>query len=154
MVRLAIPGNEVKNGTDIEAELPKPTVALLDTYLKDYRPLLLDSPSPWLFPGRRGGPKVRNALADQITRLIARKTGLRVNPHLFRHVAAKIFLDRNPGAYGVIRLIHGHTSVETTTKYYCGTETPAAMRHFNEQILQLREVSVVETLRSRPRRPR
>jgi integrase len=138
-VHLAIPADEVKNNTDIEAELPKPTVALLDTYLREYRPILLDSPSPWLFPGRRGRHKARNALADQITRLIARKTGLRVNPHLFRHIAAKLYLDQNPGAYGVIRLLHGYQSVETTTQYYCGTETPAAVRHFDEHVLRLRE---------------
>src|SRR3974390_589983 len=110
-VYLVIPAAEVKNATNIEAELPQSTVALLDAYLKTYRPLLLSSPSPWLFPGRNGKHKVRNALADQIQRVIARKTGLRVNPHLFRHIAAKLYLTRNPGAYGLIRLIHGHQSV-------------------------------------------
>jgi len=146
MVRLSIPAREVKNATNIEAELPRPTVALLDVYLKTYRPLLLNASSPWLFPGWNGRHKARNALADQITRVIARKTGLRVNPHLFRHIAAKLYLDRNPGAYGLIRLIHGHKSVETTTQYYCGTETPAAMRHFDEHILQLRERTAASTV--------
>jgi integrase len=152
IVYLTIPAAEVKNNTDVEAELPEPTVTLLDTYLKECRPILLDSPSPWLFPGRRGRHKVRNALADQITRLILRKTGLSVNPHLFRHIAAKIYLDRNPGAYGLIRTLHGHRSVDTTTLYYCGTETPAAVRHFDEHVLSLRERS--SSVEPRPRRRR
>jgi integrase len=154
VVYLSIPAAEVKNNADIEGQLPKPTVTLLDAYVRDYRPLLLDSPSPWLFPGRHGRHKARNALADQITRLIAQKTGLRVNPHLFRHIAAKHYLDANPGAYGLVRLIHGHSSVETTTQYYCGTETPAAMKHFDDHILRLREQSIEVVSGLRPRVPR
>jgi integrase len=138
-VYLTIPAAEVKNSTDIEAELPQESVALLDTYLDRFRPLLASSSSPWPFPGRTGiQHKARNLLADQIKRVIARKTGLRVNPHLFRHIAAKLYLDRNPGGYGLIRLVHGHQSVETTTRFYCGTEGPAAMRHFDEHVLELR----------------
>jgi integrase len=74
--------------------------------------------------------------------MIASRTGLRVNPHLFRHIAAKLYLDSNPGGYGVIRLLHGHQSVDTTTQYYCGTEAPAAVRHYDEHILRRREQSI------------
>jgi integrase len=150
-VYLTIRASEVKNNTDIEAELPPPTVALLDAYLKTYRPLLQSASSPWLFPGRNGRHKGANFLGTQISRVIARKTGLHINPHLFRHIGAKLYLDKNPGAYGLVRLIHGHKSVETTTKYYCGNETPAAMRHFDECILRLREQAETGGLKSPPR---
>src|SRR5208282_5582402 len=152
VVLLAIPGNEVKNGVDIEAALPSPTISLLELYLQSYRPLLLDQPSSRLFPGKGDGPKSRNGLGVQISQTIAEKTGLRVHPHLFRHIAAKLFLDANPGAYGVIRLIHGHRSVETTTKFYCGMETPAAMRHFDEHILKLRDCLVPASLKGSGRK--
>jgi hypothetical protein len=137
-VHLVIEGTEVKNGVDIEAELPPSTVALLDLYITRYRPLLLDGQSASLFPGRAGQPKSIQALRGQIAKCIAEKCGLRVNPHLFRHIAAKIYLDQNPGAYGLIRLVEGHKSVETTTRFYSGMEGPAAMRRFDEQILKLR----------------
>ena len=150
IVHLAIPGEEVKNGTAIEAELPASTVALLDLYLEAYRPLLLRQRSPWLFPGEGAGPKSRHGIAAQISSTIREKTGLLVHPHLFRHIAAKLYLDANPGAYGVIRLVHGHRSVETTTEFYCGTETSAAMRHFDEHVLKLRE----QLPPARARRPR
>jgi len=148
-VHVAIPGHEVKNGTDIEAELPASTVALLDRYCEVYRPLLLRQASPWLFPGEAAGPKSRHGLSAQISNTIREKTGLRVHPHLFRHIAAKLFLDANPGAYGVIRLVHGHRSVETTTQFYCGTETSAAMRHYDEHVLKLREQFAPQPTRRR-----
>ena len=40
-----------------------------------------------------------------------------------------------------MRLVHGHKSVDTTTRYYCGMETQSAMRHFDEHILKLRAQS-------------
>jgi integrase len=137
-VHLAIPGVEIKNGVDVEAELPPSTITLLELYLERYRPLLLDGQSAWLFPGRQGRAKSQQSLRGQINKTVAAKCGLRVNPHLFRHIAAKLYLDQNPGAYGVIRLIEGHKSVETTTRFYCGMESTAALRHFDEHIVKLR----------------
>jgi hypothetical protein len=37
----------------------------------------------------------------------------------------------------VVRLLHGHKSVETTTKYYCGMETAAAVKLFDQNMLNL-----------------
>jgi hypothetical protein len=37
-----------------------------------------------------------------------------------------------------MRLVLGHKSVDTTTKFYCGFETPAAMLHFDNHVLKLR----------------
>jgi integrase len=111
---------------------------LLDVYLERYRPLLLAHPSSWLFPNGSGGPKSPIALGTQISKFLRRECGLQVNPHLFRHFGAKSYLEAHPGAYGVIRLVLGHRSVDTTTRAYCGTETAAAMRHFDEHVLRLR----------------
>jgi integrase len=138
-VHLAIPGQEVKNGVDIEAILPLPTVRLLDLYIDRYRPVLLAEPSSWLFPGRAGKRKSDHGVRTQIMDRVKQRCGLLLTPHFFRHIAAKLYLDANPGAYGLIRLLHGHKSVDTTTEFYCGLEAPAAMRHFDEHILKLRE---------------
>jgi integrase len=138
-MHLAIPGHAVKNGVAIEALLQEPTVRLLDAYVETYLPLLRREPSPWLFPGRGGDtPKSRDMLRSQIIDCVKQRCGLLVNPHLFRHIAAKLYLDAHPGAYGVVRLLHGHKSVDTTTRFYCGMETAAAMQHYDDHILQLR----------------
>jgi integrase len=76
--------------------------------------------------------------------VVHKHAGLRVNPHLFRHIGAKLFLDGNPGAYEVVRRVLGQRSIETTTNYYTGCETAAAVRHFDAEILKLRRTGSVE----------
>ena len=124
---------------------------LLDLYLERFRPLLLPHASSWLFPNSSGGPKSAQTLGLQISKFLRRECGLQINLHLFRHIAAKLYLEAHPGAYGVIRLVHGHTSVDTTTRAYCGTETAAAMRHFDEHVLRLRRQEALSPKRRGPR---
>ena len=85
-------------------------------------------------------PRPRELFGDQVSRHVFKATGLVVNLHLFRHIAAKFYLDQNPGGYEVCRRILGHQSMETTTKFYAGMETASASRHFDEEILKLREL--------------
>ncbi|MCG3773625.1 MAG: hypothetical protein JW395_0434 [Nitrospira sp.] len=53
-----------------------------------------------------------------------------MHPHLFRHAAAKIFLDARPGEYEVMRQVLRHKSINTTTNFYSGAEAQSASRHF------------------------
>jgi len=137
-VHLVVPEEEVKNGVAIEAKLSADTVRLLDIYLERYRPLLLERSSSRLFPNGSGGSKSRQTRRDQICKFVRSECGLTINPHLFRHIGAKVYLDAHPGAYGVIRLVLGHRSFDTTICVYCGTENAAAMRHFDEHVPHLR----------------
>ena len=137
VVHVVIPGTEVKNDEDLEFELPEDTVELLDLYLSAYHPRLTGGSSPWLFPGANG-PKTVNTLGEQIKAHVFNATGLEINLHLFRHIAAKLHLDRNPGAYEVVRRVLGHRSIDTTPRFYAGLETAAAGRHFDQEILKLR----------------
>jgi integrase len=141
IVHLAIDSDEVKNEFVIEKEFPAPTVRLLDLYLDRYRPILIEGPSPWLFPGANGKPKSDQRLREQVMENLKRYCGLDLNPHAYRHAGANIWLTRHPGQYGVVRLFLGHRSVETTTKFYCGLEAEAATRLYDETILKLRAES-------------
>ncbi len=133
---LAIVGEEVKNGFDIEAPLPDSTAKLLDVYLTQFRPKLKNANTAWLFPGRGPiAPKTVQQLRKQIQETFARNFGLKVNPHLFRHIAAMFFLRANPGQYGVVQLLLGHKSIETTMAFYCGLEGSAAVRQYDEHVL-------------------
>jgi len=138
-VHIVIPGEEVKNGEPLDYSLPRETVELLDTYLRDFRPRLCAPDNPWLFPGRSSEkPKSGHALSIQLKRFVWRETGLEVHVHLFRHLAAKLFLDQNPGQYESVRRQLGHRSMETTLRAYAGMEAAAASRHFDATILKLR----------------
>ena len=133
----------------IDTIMPVTFGPLLELHVSTYRPLLLTDPGPYLFPGR--GPRAKDAagLGLQISDTIKEHCGLLMNPHLFRHLAGKIYLTENPGAYGVVRLLHGHKSVETTTRYYCGTESQAAIRRYDEHVLNLRDQGSTRGRRTR-----
>lgn len=139
VVRLSIPGTEVKNGVPIDTILTAETAELLDLYLTRYRPSLTEVPSPWLFPGLPNRPKSCERLAGQISDCVKDRLGLLVNPHLFRHIAAKLCLDRHPGQYGLVRLMHGHRSVDTTTRFYCSMETKPAHDLYDRLIANIRD---------------
>jgi integrase len=139
VVHLVIPGHQVKNSVPIEAILPAVTVQLLDLYLTRYRPALLSTPSPWLFPGVADRPKSCERMALQISDCIKERLGLLVNVHLFRHFAAMVKLDRHPGDYGSVRFLHGHKQVQTTMRYYCTLEAKSAFKHYDDDIIALRE---------------
>jgi site-specific recombinase XerD len=111
----------------------------LENYIREYRPHLTSAGNTALFPGTGVvGSKNQAFFGTQISRTVYAHTGLRIHPHLFRHIAAKLFLDANPGAYEVVRRVLGHRSIDTTTGFYTGLETPAAVRHFDKTILHLR----------------
>jgi len=152
VLHLVIPAAEVKNGVAVEAPLPASSVALIEAYLKTYRPLLLDAPSAYLFPGRAGQPKGRSVFGQQISRVIWQRTGLWVNPHAFRHIMTKIGLTAEPGNFGMMRLVNGHKSVATTERFYAGTEGPVAVQRFDAHVLRLRERLVAADLRQRKRK--
>lgn len=142
VVHLIIPAAQVKNHQPLEFELLPDTARLLRVYLEEFRPRLVEAPSAWLFPGRGGNPKHERVLAKQITDTIRERTGLDIHPHLFRHLAAKLYLDRNPGGYEVVRRVLAHRRMETTVGFYTGTETAAAVRHFDAEMLKLRSSTV------------
>jgi integrase len=143
-MHVVIPEDEVKNRVEIEYPLPAMSVKLIMEYIRNHRPRLTLKGSTALFPGEFGRPKSQQVLRAQISRTIYAYTGLRVNPHLFRHIDAKLYLDRNPGGYEVVRRVLGHRSMNTTVRFYTGTETAAAVRHFDRTILDLRREAASE----------
>jgi integrase len=71
--------------------------------------------------------------------MVRERIGLDVHLHLFRHIAAKLYLDAHPGQYEVVRRLLGHKQIETTVAFYAGAETAAAVRHYDDHILERRQ---------------
>ena len=137
-VYLVVPEGDTKNGEPIDFELPAEVVEIVGWYVREYRPHLLRAPTDALFPGEGSGPKSAQGLGAQIKAASFQFTGLTVNPHLFRHAGAKIFLDQRPGQYEVVRQVLRHRSIETTTSFYAGAETRSAGQHYAAIIDRLR----------------
>jgi integrase len=136
-VTLFYPPEEVKNSKTLEVPLAAATVRMLELYLKKYRPALVDKPSPWLFPAENGGPKRSTVMSSDIQRLMLKRIGFRINPHSFRHVAAKLYLSAHPGDYETVQRILGHKKRDTTVKYYVDLQSEEAFRHFDNVLLKL-----------------
>jgi integrase len=129
---------ETKNRGVIDMPLPAEAAALIKEYRDRHFVHLAGADERKLFPGSAGGTKSRSTFRTQLGRAILRRTGLQMNPHLFRHARAKIHLDRHPGEYATVSTALGHASMDTTRNFYTGFEVAAAVRHFDEVILKLR----------------
>jgi len=66
MALFEIPAKEVKNDRDLSFELSPDSTKLLDNYLRDWRPILVRQPSPYLFPSQNGSHKRKEHLAGLI----------------------------------------------------------------------------------------
>ena len=152
---IVIQGSDVKNGVDLEFELPTPTAELLRRYLDRYRPLLLNGvDADWLFPGNR--PELQKhqvTLSGQLCKSLKRHTGLVVNPHLYRHIAAYFYLEAHPNDYETVRRLLGHKSIEMTMMFYADLDRVMASRRYAEHILE-RRLTIEPTGRDRPKRRR
>ena len=143
-VHLFIPGKRTKNGEDIELELPRQSMDLIDLYLAKYRNHLIDpafrgSGPRFLFPRPDGTAKAGNVLADGICRVMQRELGIKFNMHLFRHLGCFLYLKSHPGQIDVMRRVLGHRDGETTLRFYASIEQSDAFRMFDTHVLQIRE---------------
>jgi integrase len=136
-VHLSLPGWITKNGVSAEYPLVAKVVGLLDLYHTRYRPLLAQTGNPYLFPGANGrGHKRAPSLGNQITDVLEKELGFRMTPHQFRHFAAKLILDAEPGNYATVNLLLTHRSMRTTLDFYTGLELESAVRHYARTILR------------------
>lgn len=142
---VTIPEEETKTEIALEYPLMPETARLIRRYIGHHLPVLSPGQSRFLFPGRTGGAKATNTLSTQIEETIRSSIGHRVNIHLLRHFAAMIYLQAHPGAYEAVRRLLGHAIASAALDMYVGLENAAAVRHFDEIILRLRELAVKRT---------
>jgi integrase len=129
---------------------------MLEWYVTHHRKAGPDN--RYLFAGEGGTHRTNNTLRNQLMETVHRFTGLTINPHLFRAIAGTIYLDANPGAYETVRLLLGHTSISTTTRFYAAHMERKAKQHFADTVRRLREApegrtgQAIDTPRPRKKR--
>jgi integrase len=128
---LSIPSNEVKNRVPLEFPLDAELSKLIDRYIHEFRPHLIDTTNnDQLFPGVRKFKRAVNSFGVRIARTLEEEIGVRITCHQFRHAAAAIILRNDPGNYEFVRRVLGHKSIKTTQNFYIGLETMEANRHY------------------------
>jgi integrase len=130
---IALPPEEMKNGRALDYLLDRDSCGLVQTYLARFRRRLAEPGNPFLFPGKvDGGHKHLAVLRDQVTKAMRDEMGAVWHPHLFRHLAAGLYLEEHPGEYETVRRLLGHARIETTVRYYAGAEMASSVRRYHE----------------------
>jgi integrase len=132
-------GDETKNGVVLEFELPTVLADRLQVYRNEIAPAVIGKRPDAVFVTRTGRARRQDAIAVAIVKTILRNLGVKITPHQIRHLAAKIVLDANPGAYELVRQLLGHTNLKTTTSFYAGVDTKRAGRAHADLLMKLRE---------------
>lgn len=122
--------SETKNEVPLEYPLTR-AKQLLDEYLDRYRCHVKVTDRDWLFIRRNGNRVPDSALRDGITKAIARGLNIKMTPHQFRHLAAAIALNANPGALELVRSLLGQRSIKTTSHFYAGMRTREAVLEYD-----------------------
>ena len=151
---LTFRGDETKNDDPIEREIPAVLAERLQVYRNEIAPAVIGKRPDAVFVSFSGKPRTQGAIKVAIERTVLRHLGVKLTPHQFRHLAAKIELDGNPGAYELVRQLLGHKNLKTTVNNYCGLDTKRAGRAHAELIIKLRESKLGRGRRRRTPRPR
>jgi integrase len=152
---LRIAADDVKNGVPITWPIEPESAQLIETYLRDFRPLLQHSGTDWLFPSRdkASGPRQPSGLSNAISDAIYKFIGIHMNTHLFRAFAGAQILEENPGALQDLRLVLGHKTLNTALRYYTSHSSKAAAKNFSKLISRKRnETRMVAAAAFEPQR--
>jgi integrase len=150
---LTIGNDETKNDVVLEFEVPTVLADRFWAYRNEIAPALIGERPQAVFVSLTGRPRKPDTIEITIKKTIQRYLGVRLTPHQFRHLAAKIALDNNPGAYELVRQLLGHKNLKTTTNFYAGVDTRRAGRAHAELVMKLRETKLGRARRRRTHRP-
>ena len=131
--------DETKNDILLNYEIPASLADRLWLYRNEIAPAVIGERPSAVFVSLTGKPKTQGGLKLAIEKAVRRYLGVKVTPHQYRHLAAKLALDNNPGAYELVRQLLGHKNLKTTTNFYSGVDTRRAGRAHADLIMKLRE---------------
>lgn len=117
-LRLIIPASETKTKRrdcifGVDAWLQK----RIDWYRRNILPAINADPNGDLFALPSAKRRCKAGLCGLITQTVKRELGIHMTPHQFRHLAAKIYLDRHPDDFETVRQLLGHSFMKTTLIY-------------------------------------
>jgi integrase len=132
---LELSAGELKNGeTEVAFDIPPQVVKLLIEYRDRIAPKVIGHRPERVFVNADGTPKSQATVAWLIKTYLARRAGIVLTPHQFRHLSAKIILDLEPGSFETVGQALGHKNGKTTVNFYAGIDSRRAGRHHQRLI--------------------
>ena len=126
--------------TSDDPDLPIPLGAnesrRLRLYLDKIRPKALregDEHNPFLFPAQGSSSDPNQPFVSVLERLMRhtnRITGIRMNPHLYRHFLGWLWLKEDPDRLPDVQRLLGHMSLETTLAFYAEIDETFALERW------------------------
>jgi integrase len=126
---LELAAHEVKNRTALAFDIPPHLAKMLIEYRNRLAPQVIGRRPDRLFIKADGSPKNQWAVGWLIRTNLRKRAGIRLSPHQFRHLGAKVVLDAEPGNFETVRQLLGHASHHTTAGFYAGISSRRAARH-------------------------
>jgi integrase/recombinase XerD len=143
-----IPATATKTHRPLDCKWPDELVKPLETYLHTHRPVLVSRCYRWLgragdhlWVATSGSALTEMALYDIVTKRTKAAFGKAINPHAFRDAAATTLAIHDPKHVRITAAILGHTSFQTTEKYYNQAVVLDAHRRYAETLSRLRQSS-------------
>lgn len=143
---------DVKNDEPLRFRLPDESVALLEYYLREWRPALCPTPTAWLFPEIDGQLLDEKTMTSNIQKATKRILGVSISTHQFRHIAAELYLRENPEGLDTVSQHLAHRDGNTTRHYYARRKQREASRIYQERVILDRAEAARRTRRRSPRR--
>jgi site-specific recombinase XerC len=132
---LELSADEVKNKeTEVAFDIPSPIVKMLIEYRDRIAPKVIGHRPERVFVNADGSPKSQTTVAWLIKTYLARRAGIVLTPHQFRHLGAKNILDAEPGNFEAARQLLTHKNLKTTANFYAGIDSRRAGRHHQHLI--------------------
>lgn len=131
---LIIPAEDTKARRAIEFNVPEPLASMLIEYYTEIAPTATGRHPESLFCRTDRVAKGFAQVRYLVQTYFLQQVGFHMNPHAFRHLCAKLVLDKNPGAHTLVQELLGHKSVETSTAFYSGLNSRRAGKHHQELI--------------------
>lgn len=141
---LIVPKEEMKSGNGVEFDIPPALAERLIFYRHTLAPSIIGRTPTVLFCNDDGSEKGFATVRYLVQRYVKQYVGIHMNPHAYRHLAAKLVLDSQPGAHVLVQHLLGHEKVDTTATYYAGLDTRRAGRHHQSLLEQSLAASQAE----------
>jgi integrase len=132
-ITIEIPKHLVKTRIDLSIPLGLQQSRFLDDYVAHVRPRVMsdrNAGNTRLFPSRQAEEGHYTLLTKRLIDEIHRRVGIRIHPHLYRHVVGWIWLRKNPNALPAVQKLLGHKKLETTMTFYAELDETLALQQW------------------------
>ncbi|WP_297972585.1 tyrosine-type recombinase/integrase [uncultured Amaricoccus sp.] len=136
-ITIELPPEMVKTKVALAIPLGERQSEFCDSYVAKVRPALLTAENcgnTMLFPARRSHDGSCSTLTKRLIDEVHRRVGIRIHPHLYRHIVGWIWLRKDPNALPAVQKLLGHKRLETTMKFYAELDETLALQQWADHL--------------------